>query len=51
MVLIGQNYGIKWYNSYNPEIIINHSHVLDIHHVQLNDSRSYYCQVSNDTNE
>ena len=45
---LGQNYSIKWYNSYNPEITITYSHVLDIHHVQLNDSGSYYCEVSNE---
>ena len=45
---LGQNYSIKWYNSYNPEITITHSHVLDIHHVQLNDSGSYYCEVKDE---
>ena len=44
---VGQNYSIKWYNDYNPENVINHSHVLDIHHVELNDSGSYYCEVKN----
>ena len=45
---VGQNYSIKWYNDYNPENVINHSHVLDIHHVELNDSGDYYCEVSNE---
>lgn len=46
----GQNYSIKWYSSHNPEnalLTITHSHVLDIPHVQLNDSGSYYCVVKN----
>ena len=45
---LGHNYSVKWYNSYNPDNVINHSHVLDIHHVQMNDSGSYYCEVSNE---
>lgn len=43
----GHNYTITWYNGHN--LIINHSHVLDIPHVQLNDSGNYYCVVSNES--
>lgn len=48
----GQNYSIKWYSNHSPEYplpTINHSHVLDIPLVQLNDSGSYYCVVSDDS--
>ena len=48
----GQNYSIKWYNnnsSGNTLPTINHSHVLDIPQVQLNDSGNYYCVVSNES--
>ena len=45
---LGQNYSVKWYNNYNPGNVIHHSNVLDIYHVQLNDSGSYHCSVSNE---
>lgn len=47
---IGQNYSVKWYNSYTLENAlptVNHSHVLNIPYVQLNDSGSYYCVAKN----
>lgn len=45
----GQNYSIKWYNSDGSELpTINHFHVLDIPRVQLNDSGTYHCVVSNE---
>ena len=49
---LGQNYTIKWYNSNSPDnplVTINHSHVLDIPLVQLNNSGSYYCVVKNES--
>lgn len=49
---VGHDYSIEWYNEHSPEIpllTINHSHVLDIPLVQLNDSGNYYCVVSNES--
>ena len=48
----GQNYSIKWYNNNGPENVlptINHSHVLDIPQVQLNDLGNYYCVVKSES--
>ena len=47
----GWNYTVKWYSISKPDDVlatINHTHVLDIPNIQLNDSGSYYCKVQDE---